>query len=240
MNKSHADFSRQIQNMFGAIAPKYDFLNRALSCGRDRYWRRKAVDALAPRPGDRCLDIATGTADVALEIASRDPGNIRVVGVDFSSQMLELGSRKVRARNMERSIALQQGMAESLAFANGSFHGIVTAFGIRNFSDREKGLKEMWRVLKSKGRVVILEFSLPANPVLGLLYRLYFERLLPWIGRRVSGHRSAYSYLPRSVGEFPGPREFVLMMKKTGFQDVAYRNLTFGIATVYTGFKYAS
>ncbi len=226
--------------MFGAIAPKYDFLNRALSCGRDRYWRKTAVDALSPRPGDRCLDIATGTADVALEIASRDPGNIQVVGVDFSPQMLRLGNRKIRARNLERSIKLQQGMAETLAFANGSFHGIVTAFGIRNFSDRQKGLEEMWRVLKSKGRVVILEFSLPENPLLNLIYRLYFEYLLPWIGRMVSGHRSAYSYLPRSFGDFPGPQEFVLMMKKTGFQDVAYRNLSFGIATVYTGIKYAS
>lgn len=239
MRKDPAVFSRQIQNMFGSIAPKYDFLNRLLSCGRDRYWRKEAVDSLAPKAGDRCLDVATGTADVALEIASRDPMNIKVVGVDFSYKMLELGRRKIRARNLERAIDLQTGIAERLAFANGSFNGVITAFGIRNFSDMEKGLAEMRRALKPKGKVVILEFSFPSNPFLGLIYRLYFDFLLPLVGRKLSGHRSAYSYLPRSVGEFPSPPAFVGVMEKAGFENVAYKNLTFGIATIYTGFKYA-
>ena len=239
MNQDPSRFSKQIQKMFGAIAPRYDLLNCLLSCGRDKYWRKVAVNSLAPKPGDRFLDLATGTADVALEIADRDPSNIKVVGVDFSYEMLALGKVKIRARNLEKSIELQSGAAENLAFANGTFNGIITAFGIRNFSDIDRGLQEMWRVLKLKGKVVILEFSLPNNILFKMAYRIYFDFILPMIGRIVSGHQSAYSYLPQSVWEFPSPSEFVQMMKDNGFQDVAFKNLTFGIATVYTGHKYA-
>lgn len=238
MNQDPAVFSKQIQKMFNAIAPRYDFLNRLLSCGRDSYWRKVAVNSLAPKPGDVLLDLATGTADVALEIASRDPLNIKVVGVDFSVEMLELGKQKVRAGKLEKTIDLQSGVAEHLAFPNGTFNGIITAFGVRNFSNIEQGLQEMWRVLKSKGKIVILEFSLPENYAFKFIYRVYFDFFLPCIGRAVSGHHSAYAYLPRSVREFPSPPEFVRIMEKNGFKNVAYTNLTFGIATVYTGCKH--
>ena len=237
MNQALPVFS-PIQKMFDAIAPRYDFLNCLLSCGRDRYWRKVAVNLLSPKPGDMLLDLATGTADVALEIANRDALNIKVVGVDFSCEMLELGKMKVRAGNMEKVVDLKTGVAEHLDFASGTFNGIITAFGVRNFSNIEQGLQEMWRVLKSDGRVVILEVSLPQKPFCKWAYHLYFDFFLPLIGRIVSGHHSAYSYLPNSVSEFPCPQEFVRILEKNGFEDVAYKNLTFGVATIYTGFKY--
>ncbi len=239
MNHDPALFSKQIQKMFSAIAPHYDLLNCLLSCGRDKYWRKVAVNSLSPQSGDRLLDLATGTADVALEIADREPLNIKVVGVDFSHEMLVLGKKKIHAKNMDKVIGLQSGIAENLPFANGSFNGIITAFGIRNFSNIDRGLQEMWRVLKLKGRIVILEFSLPDNPFFKLAYRIYFDYILPMVGKALSGHQTAYSYLPESVWEFPSPPEFVQVMKNNGFQDVAFKNLTFGIATVYTGYKYA-
>lgn len=225
--------------MFSAIAPRYDLLNSLLSCGRDKYWRKVAVNSLSPKSGDRFLDLATGTADVALEIADRDPMNIKVIGVDFSYEMLALGKKKIQAKNLGKVIGLQTGIAENLAFANGSFNGIITAFGIRNFSDIDRGLQEMWRVLNRKGKIVILEFSLPELPLLKLAYRIYFNFILPLVGKIISGHQSAYSYLPESVKEFPTPTEFAQVMKNNGFQNVAFKNLTFGIATIYTGYKYA-
>lgn len=238
MNQDPALFSKQIQKMFSAIAPRYDLLNSLLSCGRDKYWRKIAVNSLSPQSGDRLLDLATGTADVALEIAGRDLLNLNVIGVDFSFEMLQLGRKKIHAKKMEKIIRLQSGTAEHLAFANGTFNGIVTAFGIRNFSNIDCGLQEMWRVLKRKGKIVILEFSLPENIFFKSAYRIYFDHLLPWVGKYLSGHQTAYSYLPKSVWEFPSPTEFAQVMQKNGFQDVAFQNLTFGIATVYTGYKH--
>ncbi|MFQ5717807.1 MAG: bifunctional demethylmenaquinone methyltransferase/2-methoxy-6-polyprenyl-1,4-benzoquinol methylase UbiE [Nitrospinales bacterium] len=232
-----SSFSKEIQAMFTAIAPRYDFLNGALSFGRDRYWREFAVDALAPQAGERFLDVATGTADVALEIASRHPTSIKVSGVDFSRRMLQLGQRKVCGKNLDSAIGLQSGNAENLPFADNSFHGAICAFGVRNFADVRQGLSEMWRTLKPGGKAVILEFSMPRNFAFKWVYRFYFGFVLPFIGRIISGHQIAYSYLPRSVSDFPGPSEFREMMEESGFKNVTSKDLTFGIATVYAGLK---
>jgi demethylmenaquinone methyltransferase/2-methoxy-6-polyprenyl-1,4-benzoquinol methylase len=231
------DFARQIQSMFGAVASKYDFLNRLLSAGRDQYWRKAAVDLLSPQKGERFLDIATGTADIALEIGSRYPSELKVMGVDFSGPMLKLGQKKIIEKRLEKTITLQKGCGQSLPFAGESFHGAISAFGLRNFFDPERALKEMHRVLKHKGNVVILEFSHPPNPVLGWIYLFYFHFLLPQVGKIFSRHKSAYNYLPQSVSRFPMRKDLALLMEQSGFQDVTHRDLTFGIVTLYQGIK---
>jgi len=228
-------FFRQVQDMFSSIAPHYDLLNRVLSLGLDGYWRKKAVGRLAPQSGEKYLDLATGTADVALEIACRAP-NVQIVGVDFCGAMLEGAARKIKKRRVT-SIELKSASAESLPFDNVSFHGIITAFGVRNFSSIEQSLGEMLRVLKPAGKVVILEFSLPRNSLLQAGYRIYFDHVLPRIGRMVSGHPSAYQYLPDSVGRFPVRDDFARLLQDAGFQDVTHSDLTFGVVTIYTGVK---
>lgn len=231
------DFPRQIQKMFGAVAPKYDFLNRLLSAGRDQHWRKSAVNLLSPQKGERFLDIATGTADIALEIASRYPSELKVMGIDFSGPMLELGQKKIIEKNRQQTITLQKACGESLPFADNSFNGGITAFGLRNFSDPKRALNEINRVLKPKGRIVILEFSHPSNPVLGWGYLFYFHFLLPQVGRFFSQHKSAYNYLPQSVSNFPMRDDLALLMEESGFQHVTHQDLTFGIVTLYHGIK---
>lgn len=235
--KKTPDFSRQIQSMFGAVAPKYDLLNRLLSAGRDQYWRKVAVDLLAPSHGERFLDLATGTGDIALEIAARHPAKAKVMGLDFSGPMLELGQRKIKLKNLEASISFQKGCGEFLPFADNSFHGVITAFGIRNFSNPQRSLREMYRVTKRNGKIVILEFSHPGNALLGAMYKSYFHFLLPQVGKFFSRHNNAYHYLPQSVSQFPMRADFALLMEKAGFKGIKYRDLTFGIVTLYQGTK---
>ncbi len=226
--------------MFGAVAPRYDLLNTLLSAGRDRYWRKTAVDRLAPQRGERFLDVATGTADMAVEIAARQNGQVQVLGIDFSAPMLERGRRKVRQRKLEAAIALQKGCGENLPYASASFDGLVCAFGIRNFADPARGLSEMLRVLKPDGRAVILEFSHPEQPLLGFLYNLYFRSVLPRVGRLISKHKHAYDYLPQSVSRFPKRKDFADIMQQAGFARIAHTDLTLGIVTLYEGCKQAS
>ena len=229
-------FSRQVQDMFSNIAPHYDLLNSVLSLGLDSYWRKKAVGRLAPQPEKKYLDLATGTADVALEIAGRAP-NAQIVGVDFSDTMLEWAARKIKKRDQATSIELKSASAESLPFDDVSFSGIITAFGVRNFSNIEQSLGEMWRVLEPAGKTVILEFSLPRNALLSAGYRIYFDHVLPRIGRMVSGHPSAYQYLPDSVGNFPDRDDFAKLLQQAGFENVTLSDLTCGVVTIYTGVK---
>jgi len=233
-----ATSNRQVQKMFSDIAPRYDLLNRLLSCGQDRYWRKRAVTRLSPQSGERFLDIATGTADVALEIIRNVPkGAVQVVGMDFSEKMLELARQKIDSLDKANSIQLECGSAESLPFEDNSFDGTTTAFGIRNFFDIGRSLREMHRVLKPGGRCVILEFSLPRNPILNALYRFYFEWLLPKVGRLISKHPSAYTYLPETVAAFPVRKEFSSLMQQAGFMNITYKELTLGIVILYTGIK---
>ena len=232
-----ADQASRIQDMFNAVAPRYDFLNRLLSVGFDKYWRTIAVDELEPLANRLFLDLATGTADIALELALRDQSH--VIGIDFSGKMLELGKNKVNTNNMQSSVKLFQGAAENLPIKSNSFDGAISAFGARNFSDINHAITEVHRVLKPKGKIVILEFSFPKNSFLRWLYCLYFENVLPVIGRCVSGHKNAYSYLPDSVGKFPNGKAFACILKESGFESVEFKELTFGITTIYTGFKNA-
>ena len=226
--------SNQIQAMFNAVAPRYDFLNRLLSAGYDRRWRRLAVIELDLVASKNFLDVATGTADITLEIASRQPSSSnKIIGMDFSQSMLELGKNKVSGLD----IKLIPGSAENIPLKDKTFDGVITAFGVRNFSDAKQGLREMYRVLKPKGKIVVLEFSFPQNGLLQWLYRFYFENILPLTGRIISGHKSAYSYLPASVANFPQGNDFKKMLEESGFEDVSLKELTLGIVTLYTGKK---
>jgi demethylmenaquinone methyltransferase/2-methoxy-6-polyprenyl-1,4-benzoquinol methylase len=225
--------ANQIQAMFNAVAPRYDFLNCLLSAGYDRRWRKLAVNEFESVANKTFLDVATGTADIALEIASRQPAPRKIIGMDFSQTMLELGNKKVSGQD----IRLIPGSAENIPLKDKIFDGVVTSFGVRNFSDAEQGLREMYRVLKPKGKIVVLEFSFPQNGLLQWLYRFYFENILPLTGRIISGHKSAYSYLPASVANFPQGNEFKKMLEESGFENVSFKQLTFGIVTLYTGLK---
>lgn len=231
-----SDKGEKIQQMFGAIAPRYDFLNRLLSFGIDRRWRTKAVRLLKYREGGRILDVATGTGDVALEIALRTPESVKITGADFCREMVELGVMKVAASPYADRIDLKVAPCEDLPFANNTFDSITIAFGIRNVVDRKLGLAEMWRVLRPGGRMVILEFSTPRSYLFRQLYYFYFRRLLPIVGGLFSRY-NAYKYLPDSVLEFPSQEEFSRMLAEAGFRNIHLHELTFGIATIYVGEK---
>jgi len=231
-------FSDQIRKMFDALAPRYDFLNTVLSLGIDRYWRRKAVSLLHPEKGGRFLDVATGTCDVVLEIVNRAPLGTKNFGIDFSRSMLLLGQKKLRQEGVADRVNLQQGCGQNLPYADNSFDGSICAFGIRNFSEPLQGLKEMVRVLKPGGQLVILEFSYPKASILKKFYQLYFEFVLPLMGKWVSGHGRAYSYLPDSVSRFPSRHAFVQLMESAGFGDIKFKDLTLGIVTLYIGEKH--
>lgn len=222
--------------MFSAIAPRYDFLNRLLSAGRDRAWRRAAVAATALPHGGRLLDICTGTADMALEAARQFP-SARIVGVDFSRPMITRGTSKVERAGLAGRLQLQVAPAEALPFPDASFDAVSVAFGLRNVPDRQLGLREMRRVLKTGGRAVVLEFTTPPGRLFRGLYLWYFHRVLPWVGRVVSGHPSAYAYLPASVADFPSPEGLADWMRQAGFLDVSYRLLTGGIVAIHVGRK---
>jgi demethylmenaquinone methyltransferase/2-methoxy-6-polyprenyl-1,4-benzoquinol methylase len=225
-----------VERMFSAIAPRYDFLNRLLSAGRDRAWRREAVAATAlPREGS-LLDVCTGTADMALEAAQQFP-HARIVGVDFSRPMIALGTAKIERARLTDRVRLEVAQAEALPFPDDSFDAATVAFGLRNVPDRVRGLREMRRALRPGGRAVILEFTTPPGALLRRAYLWYFHRVLPRIGRLVSGHPSAYSYLPASVADFPSPEGLAAWMRDAGFHDVSYRLLTGGIVAIHVGGK---
>jgi demethylmenaquinone methyltransferase/2-methoxy-6-polyprenyl-1,4-benzoquinol methylase len=225
-----------VERMFSAIAPRYDFLNRLLSAGRDRAWRREAVAATAlPREGS-LLDVCTGTADMALEAARQFP-HARIVGVDFSRPMIALGAAKIERARLTDRVRLEVAQAEALPFPDDSFDAAAVAFGLRNVPDRVRGLREMHRALRPGGRAVILEFTTPPGALLRRAYLWYFHRVLPRIGRLLSGHPSAYSYLPASVADFPSPEGLAAWMRDAGFHDVSYRLLTGGIVAIHVGVK---
>jgi demethylmenaquinone methyltransferase/2-methoxy-6-polyprenyl-1,4-benzoquinol methylase len=214
--------------MFDRIAPRYDLLNRLLSAGTDRTWRRACVDFLELSGPARLLDLCTGTADLLIEALERDPRH-RGLGLDLSTEMLRRAAVKVGRKGLHARAALAGADAERLPVAAGRFDGALVAFGIRNVGDPAAALAEVRRALRPGGRLVVLEFGAPRG-VLGALYRLYFERLLPRVGRMVSGDHGAYRYLPLSVARFPSPEAFCALLEGAGFSDVSRRPLTFGIA----------
>lgn len=228
-----ADKAGSVRRMFGDIAPRYDLLNHLLTLNIDRRWRRLAVDWLlqdGPAHG-RYLDACAGTLDLAVEVAARDGFRGTVVASDFALPMLERG----RPKGDGLPIAISCGDALRLPHPDGAFQGAIVGFGVRNFADLDAGLAELTRVLDPGGRLVILELSLPAWGPVRRLYELYFTRLLPWLGRRISGHSAAYSYLPASVRDFPGPAALAERMERVGLVDVRWRRLLGGIAAVHAG-----
>lgn len=226
-----------VRRMFGGIAPRYDLLNRLLSVGRDRYWRREAVAQAHLPPGGLALDVCTGTADVALELARQFPSARSIIGVDFCLPMLRLGAKKVARVGLTHRIRLHAGSAEALPFTADTFDATTVAFGIRNLIDPRRGLAELNRVLRPGGRGIVLEFAVPQGRLFARPYRFYFHRVLPWLGGLISGDRAAYSYLPASVSAFPSPRDLARLMEEVGFHDVRFRPLTGGIVTLYVGRK---
>ncbi len=222
----------RIAGMFDAIAPRYDLLNRVLSAGLDRRWREKAVEALKLAPNARVLDVCTGTADLAVATASRVTGS-SVIGVDFAGAMLRLGLAKVTSLGLSDRVRLVRGDATRIPVASATCDGATIAFGIRNVAEPELALAEIARVLRPNGRLAILEFGQPRIPGVRSLYAWYFRHMLPAIGRMVSKHTSAYSYLPASVGTFPPPDEFAGIIARHGFSNVKAVSLTFGIVYLY-------
>jgi demethylmenaquinone methyltransferase/2-methoxy-6-polyprenyl-1,4-benzoquinol methylase len=222
--------------MFNAISPKYDALNRILSAGIDQSWRRKTLREIRATGALKLLDVATGTADLALALAKGIPGS-KVVGVDISSGMLEVGRSKVRANDLEGRVRLDLGDGEQLPYEESSFGAVTVAFGVRNFENLEQGLRDMRRVLEPGGTLAVLEFSQPTAWPLRSLYLFYFKNILPRIGRMVSKDASAYTYLPNSVQAFPYGEAFAAKLREAGFQSVRVRPLSFGIASLYLAIK---
>lgn len=224
----------QVEAMFDAIAPRYDLLNRLLSFGIDQWWRRQAVDLLRPLRPQRVLDVATGTADLALMTARRlEPS--AVVGIDIAEQMLRVGRDKVRAEGRTEQVRLLRGDAAQLPLEDAAFDAALVAFGVRNFENLHAGLTGIRRVLQPGGALVVLEFSQPRTPVVRELYWLYSHYVLPLIGQLLSRDDAAYRYLPASVDVFPDGVDFLARMQAAGFTDLRWRPLTFGVASLYMG-----
>lgn len=221
------------RRMFDAIARRYDLMNAVLSLGLDRLWRRRAVGALAPRPGGRYLDIGCGTGDVGIEIL-RQCGGASVIGLDPAERMLDIARAKVAAAGLARAITLRAGDAADLPFDDGQFAGVVTAFCIRNVADRLRAVTEMHRVLAPGGRVVILELSVPSNPLLAAGHRLYNRCLVPLAGRIIARSRGAYQYLVDSVADFPRAPEVLATLARAGFDDPCGCPIHGGIVTIFT------
>ncbi|MFN2511111.1 MAG: bifunctional demethylmenaquinone methyltransferase/2-methoxy-6-polyprenyl-1,4-benzoquinol methylase UbiE [Pyrinomonadaceae bacterium] len=228
------EHSIRVREMFAAIAGRYDLLNHLLSGYVDKRWRRLVARKLRKRissPEARILDVACGTGDLSLSLF--ETIGTRVVGTDFCRPMLEIAAGKTA--NLDSAISLIEGDALRLPFRDCSFEAATIAFGLRNLSDVERGLAELRRVLKPGGYVAVLEFSKPVVPGFRLLFNVYFTRVLPLLGRLISGSKSAYQYLPDSVTRFPDQQELSLLMRKVGFKSVEYENLTGGIAALHTG-----
>ncbi len=228
--------SDNVAAMFNSIAAKYDFLNHFLSLGIDKLWRRRLVKQLAKSNPRQVLDIATGTGDLAIQLANHHQ-LVNITGVDISENMLNIGRGKIWKRKLEERIKLKQANSMNLPFADGEFDAAMVAFGVRNFEDLSKGITEIHRVLKNGGSLYVLEFSMPSRFPMRNLYRFYFRKVLPFVGGIVSGSKSAYTYLPESVFAFPEKEKFVEIMANAGFKNCNYKRLTFGVASIYVGSK---
>lgn len=224
----------QVERMFDSISPKYDLLNRVFSLGIDQGWRRKVMRLVAQEPVENLLDVATGTADLAI-LASKNVHH--VIGVDISEGMLAHGRTKVAKRGLQERVVLQRADSIDLPFADATFDAVTVAFGVRNFEELEKGIAEMRRVLKPTGRLFVLEFSKPAHAPMKQLFRFYFHRVMPFFGKLVSKDKAAYTYLPKSVDAFPEGLDFVKIMERVGLRENSAQALTGGIASLYVGRK---
>ena len=228
------DKRNSVASMFDEIAPSYDFLNHFLSFGIDKLWRRKAIKIISGIHADpEILDVATGTGDLAIAALKLNPKH--VTGIDISENMLKAGREKIEKLGLSGRIELMTGASENIQFPGNSFDVAMSSFGVRNFADTLAGLKEMGRVLKNGGLIMVLEFSRPARFPFSQLYRFYFLHVLPLIGRVFSKNLSAYRYLPETVMKFPENNEFLDLLKSAGFTEVKQKRLSGGIASIYTG-----
>ena len=227
-----------IRQMFDDIAPEYDKLNHIMSFEIDKGWRKKAVRKIIDSDKSlEILDVACGTGDFSIEIAKQAKEGSRITGVDLSDGMLEIGKKKVSSLGMSETIKLEQGDCERLRFSDQSFDRVSVAFGVRNFENLETGLREMKRVLKAGGKIVILELSVPGNKFLLALYKIYTLKILPAIGGAISGNKKAYEYLPASVLKFPKPEKFKALIRDCGFKNIRSQSFTFGACRMYIGEK---
>jgi len=226
----------RVREMFRQIAPRYDAMNHLLSLNIDRYWRWRAVRRLRLKPGVPVLDTCTGTGDLALAIARAGKGEVDVVGSDFCHAMLEIADQKAERRQSPESVRFLEADSQELPFSDQTFQCVTVAFGLRNIADTARGLSEMFRVCKPGGQVMVLEFSRPRVPGLRQSYEFYFRNVLPRIGQWFARNdKSAYKYLPESVGQFPDGEQLAEMMRAAGLVDVRFTPLTCGVATIYEG-----
>lgn len=223
----------QVEAMFDSIAPRYDLLNRVLSFGIDQRWRRQAVDLLRDASPRRILDVATGTADLALQVLTLEPE--KVIGVDISEEMLRIGRQKISEAGEEARVELRKGDSERLPFSDSQFDAALVAFGVRNFENLGRGLQEIQRVLRPGGKLVVLEFSHPRAFPVKQVYGFYSRYILPRVGGAVSGDAGAYKYLPDSVASFPDGEDFLSQLDSAGFGELLWKPLTFGVASLYRG-----
>lgn len=225
-----------VESMFDSIAWRYDFLNHFLSFGIDRIWRRRAIQIISRQyQNPEILDVATGTGDLALAAMTIDP--LKVTGIDISQNMLGIGKEKIRKKGYSGRIELIRGDSESIPFVDDSFDVAMVAFGVRNFADPMKGLKEMNRVIRNNGLVLVLEFSRPSGFMFRSVYNYYFRKILPSVGKLFSKDKAAYSYLPDSVYRFPDNEQFLHLLEDAGFYNTRQVKLTGGVASIYTGIK---
>ena len=232
--------TNHIALMFNDIAPTYDKLNHILSLNVDKSWRRKAVrrlkKSLANISNPKILDVACGTADSTIQIA-KTVEDAKIIGIDISDGMLKIGEEKVEKQGLNDRITFSKASAENIEFQDDTFDAVFVAFGVRNFSDRSKGLTEILRVLKPNGTLMVLELSEPQNVIIRWFYNLYFKNILPFIGKRVSGNGDAYRYLQKTVERFPMPKEFMTMLETVGYQDVKHKALSCGLCRIYQAKK---
>ncbi len=232
MNKE-LDF---VKEMFDKISPNYDFLNRLLSLRQDTFWRTQMVRGAKLTPDSRVMDVACGTCDVALEISSQLRGRVKIFGIDFSLGMLSLGRKKLLHKK-NSTIDLLNADGLHLPFKKEKFDAVFIAFGIRNIMDRHRAIRQFHRVLKKDGRLLVLELTTPEKGFFRHIYLGYFKKILPLIGSFFSKHTNAYSYLPESVLNFPDPVSFSKIMKEAGFKQIRFKQMTFGIVTLFVGAK---
>lgn len=228
--------SASVKKLFEKVAFSYDLQNSVLSMGRDIAWRKRLAAGLEIPPGGLILDAATGTAEVALEISRRHPG-CKIIGLDFSPSMLELGIKKIRSSGSRKKVFLSAGDICRLPYNDNMFDAVTISFGIRNVDDRQKGILEFYRVLKPGGRLVIMEFAYPDSRILKPLYSFYFRYIMPPLGNLIALTPGAYNYLVESVDGFPSPGDFNRELSSLGFKQLEISSLTFGIARIYKGIK---
>ncbi len=229
--------SQQVEAMFDNIAPAYDFMNRAMTMGIDRLWRRKAISLIAPDRPQRILDVATGTADLALELHRRLCPARGITGVDLSEGMIEVGRRKIAAAGASHAIELRVADCLALPFADGEMDCVTAAFGVRNFADLSAGYREMARVARKGGRLCVIELSTPRGRLTAPLYRFYTRCIIPAVGRLVSRDSRAYSYLPESIAAVPQGADMCRLIEQSGWTNARALPLTFGVCTIYTATK---